>query len=91
MRLPELPKRRADLIFRQVEEDFVVYDPVSHGTALINASMAILLDLCDGSRTLDDIATLVVDTYAGDRDEILAGLRSSLADLTARGFLRPSP
>ena len=38
------PKVRADLVFRTVDEDLVVYDPLSDRTSLLNLSAAVILD-----------------------------------------------
>ena len=87
MKGAERPKLREDLVFRQVEEDFVAYDPVSDRTVLLNRSAAVLLDLCDGRRTLDEIAGTLAETYSSHADEIRRDLESSLEELRAQGLL----
>ena len=78
MKLPEHPRQRQDLIFRQIDEDFVVYDPVTDHTLLLNASSAAVLDLCDGSRTLDDMVHEVATAFRVEpdavRDEVVTAL-----------------
>lgn len=85
--LPERPRLRDDLIFRQVEEDFVVYDPVSDRTALFNLTAAAVLDLCDGSRTAGEIAEAVAETFSAEVSEVSENVASSLKEFRAHGLL----
>ena len=50
-----VPDRRPDLIFRQIDDDVCVYDPVRDRILLLNATSALILDLCDGTRTWEQI------------------------------------
>ncbi len=90
MRLPERPKLRDDLIFRQVEEDFVVYDPVSDRTALLNLSAAVVFDLCDGTLTIREIADEVATVFTEEQRDLLADVETVLRDLCVQGFLDPN-
>jgi hypothetical protein len=80
------PKLRAELIFRQLEEDLVVYDPVTDITALLNASAAAVLDLCDGTRESHEIAAEVAAMLKVDGQSISGEVKKALNDLSARGY-----
>jgi PqqD family protein of HPr-rel-A system len=76
------PKLRDDLIVREVDEDYVVYDPVSDITALLNSSAAMVLTQCDGATTVEEIFAniearfgLEERTVAGDIERILEEFR----------------
>ena len=86
----EYPRWRDDLIFRQVDEDFVVYDPVTDRTALLNLSAAAVLDLCDGSHTAAEIAAEVAAAFGEPERDILADVEKTLNNFTAQGFFEPA-
>ena len=89
MKPPQHPTLRHDLIFRQVEEHFVVYDPVTDRTALFNLTAAVVLDLCDGSRTVEEIAAAVAETFAADAAEVAENVTSSIEEFAGQGLLEP--
>lgn len=89
MKLPERPRQRPDLVFRQIDEDFVVYDPVTDHTLLLNASSAAVLDLCDGSRTLDDMTAEVAAAFGVEADAVRTEVETSLEGFARREFFDP--
>lgn len=88
---PKHPRVRDGVIFRQVGKDSVVYSPVSDRTAWLNASAAAVLERCDGRRTMREIASALAAVFAGEERDVLAGVEATVNDLTAQGFLEPSP
>lgn len=55
-----LPKaRRSDLVVTQLDNELLVYDTVSNQAFCLNETAAAIWDRCDGSSTLDDIASEV--------------------------------
>ena len=85
--IPDRPKLRDDLIFREIEEDFVVYDPVTDQTTLLNISAAAVLDLCDGARTLDDITTEIGRLFQSEREAVGQEVERVLQGMASRGLL----
>ena len=90
MKLPERPRSRDDLIYRHVDDDFVVYDPVTDRTSLLNVSAAVFLDLCDGTRTLGEIASAVADVFPAEGEDLEEDVTSTLKDFVAKGLIEPS-
>lgn len=82
------PVVRDDLISRRVDEDFFVYDPVSDRVVLLNLSAAVVFDLCDGTRTPDEIAEEVARVFGSERDEVALGVRAALEQLAGSALLR---
>ena len=87
MKLPARPKLRHDLIFRQVDDDFVVYDPITDRTALFNLTAAVVLDLCDGRRTVDEIAGEVTEIFKADASEVAENVTASLEEFMEHEFI----
>lgn len=74
------PKARRDgLLVRKVGDEVVVYDRDSDTSHLLNEAMRAVWDLCDGSRTVDDIAARV----EGGEEAV----RLALGDLETVGLL----
>lgn len=81
------PHLRADLIVRQIEEDFVVYDPITDGTALLNAAAAAMLEFCDGHHTAEEIASDVAQLFALEADAVTRDVQTALADFDSHRWL----
>lgn len=90
MTLSLRPKLRGDIIFRRVEDDFVIYDPVTDRTAFLNLSAAVVVDLCDGTRTPDEIAQESSAAFSVDKANIIGGVEQVIHELTTHGFLAMS-
>ncbi|NQU47967.1 MAG: PqqD family protein [Planctomycetes bacterium] len=50
------PQIRSEIVIREIDGEYAVYDPVSDRVALLNLSAITVLDLCDGTRTTAEIA-----------------------------------
>ena len=82
----ETMTRAVEALPRHIDDDFVVYDPMSDTTTLLNVSSAAVLDLCDGTRTLDDMAGEVAKAFQVEPDAVRGAVRSSLDDFASRRF-----
>lgn len=80
------PKVRADLVFRTVDEDLVVYDPLMDRTSLLNLSAAAILDLCDGTRDARAIASVLREELGGEAEVPEDDVERMLAELQGQGF-----
>jgi hypothetical protein len=76
------PRQSEPLELNEADDGLVVYDPAQETVHHLNASAALIFDLCDGTRDAETIARLLAEAYSLDappRDEALAGLQD-LAD-----------
>ena len=64
---------RDDIVTRVIDDELVIYDPVSDLTALLNISAAVAVDLCDGTRSLDEIVAEVRELF-GDLPDGIDGI-----------------
>jgi len=62
-----LPNARADLEIIAADEGFVVHDASREVVHYLNQTAAIVLSLCDGARSIDEIAGLIEGQF--DLDE----------------------
>ena len=81
------PLLRADLIVRQIEEDFVIYDPITDSTAFLNLAAAAVLELCNGHHTPEEIESEVAQFFALQADAIASDVQTALASFDSHGWL----
>ena len=56
---------RRDVAAKQVGTDLIVYDFANRNLHVLNATAAEVFKLCDGSRTLEGIAEILVKSFCG--------------------------
>jgi len=81
------PNRVGALEINEAEDGLVVYDPAQDMVHHLNASAAVIFDLCDGTRDPESIAAVLGDAYelhTPPLEQALAGLR----DLAGRRLIR---
>jgi hypothetical protein len=72
------PIRCEGLEIDEAEDGLIVFDPREDMVHHLNPSAAIIFDLCDGSRDLDEIVALLGEIYelgTLPREDALVGLR----------------
>ena len=81
---PVLP-RHAKLKFDQTRQVWVILAPER---VLAPDEIAVeVLQMCDGVRSVGEIADLLAQKYAAERDAILSDVIAMLQDLADKGFL----
>lgn len=74
----KLPAARADLEVIASDEGFVVHDASREVVHYLNQTAAIVLSLCDGKRSIDEIGELIQGQFGLDempRDDVLDTLK----------------
>jgi PqqD family protein of HPr-rel-A system len=86
-----LPRVREDVLSREVEDELLLYDPRSGETLLLNASAAVIADLCDGERDPEAIARAILDAVPdADAAIVRADVHKTIDELRAKGMLAPA-
>ena len=83
------PSRRPELLSRSVDDEVVVLDRAAERVHQLNATAGFVWLHCDGQRTPEDLAALVGERFAGAPGDVLADVRSILADFGRLGLLAP--
>jgi len=81
-----LPTARADLEVIASDEGFVVHDAAQEIVHYLNQTAAIVLSLCDGKRSIDEIGELIQGQFGLDetpRDDV----SETVKKLEAEGLL----
>ena len=85
---PSNPRVRPDVIFRQLSDDWVIFDPVSNQIHVLNLSAALVWASCDGTRGLDDIVRGVAASYDGTtEDAVRSDVEAALDRFGLEGLL----
>lgn len=86
------PTRVRNLATRRISDDETVVMSEA-GTALIlNEVGAVIIDLCDGTRSVDEIAAIVCASLAGATEErVRADVRAFVSQLSASGCIVEAP
>jgi hypothetical protein len=85
------PRLREDVAIRHLDGEYLAYDPVSDRTVLLNASAAATLELCDGSRTPEEIACDVEEAFGSPAFFRSEDVALVLRALEQQGLLEPPP
>lgn len=82
------PRRREGLSERPLPDELVLYDPETDKAYLLNRSAAAIWDLCDGERSLPELAVELAGNAAPNED-LLREVASAVARLCAEDLLEP--
>ena len=92
MTTTDRPRARDDIVFRQIDEDFVVYDPVKDTTTLLNPSAAVILGLCDGTLSLQHIEEELARIFSIEREVATRDVANVIRELRLNGLIElPAP
>ena len=92
-RLSRRPRRLAELDINQIEDGFVIHQANRDRAHYLNHSAVVVLELCDGQRSVSDIAECIRKVYGlgtaprRDVEDVLAKLAAEglIADVPAPG------
>ena len=85
------PALRDELVIGQVDDEVLVYDPVSDRTTVLNWSAAAVLDLCDGERTVAEIIAALGQAVPAPAGDIGSEIKDTIRNLAAKGLLANAP
>ena len=83
----EHPRLREDVLFREVEDELLLYDPRTGETLLLNDTAAAIADLCDGSISTTSIVQEIVSLVGADPAQVEADVEKIIGELGERGFV----
>lgn len=76
------PKQRADLLARDMGDETVLYDNDSGSVHVLNATGQVIWRLCDGQRSVEDMAAFLRLTFRIDASiDVNRDVLETLADL----------
>ncbi len=85
------PRRREDLLIREVEDELLVYDPRSGETFLLNETAATIFDLLDGQTPIPLIAQEVLAVLPADPEIVRADVEGIIVQFREKGLVEDGP
>jgi hypothetical protein len=85
--LNDIPRHRRGHHFEELDGEGVVYGRTRSKTFFMNDTASAVWKLCDGSRTVKDIAVVLEDVYPENKSEIAADVLQIVDRLVAEGLL----
>lgn len=87
--IPERPVARSDLVFRELADEWVLFDPEGRRLHVMNLTAALVWTHLDGERSLPEIVDAVRGAF-GDpppEDAVEADVREALETFASKGLL----
>jgi hypothetical protein len=72
-----------------LDDRLLIYNPNGGDVVELNASAALVVQLCDGERTVGAIAKLISDAFPGAASDIAIDIPSVVQELVGDGMLEP--
>ena len=89
----ERPKRRSDVIFRPLDDSWVLFDPGTEQLHVLNLSAALVWEFLDGETGLEGLADAVGSAFDPPvaASEVMTDVQSVLERFQGAGLLDPAP
>jgi len=81
------PRAREDLLFRQVDDEWVVFDPAASELHVLNLTAALIWSHCTGELTPEQIAEAVGAAYDIEPERARADVQATLQRFREAGLL----
>ena len=87
--ITDKPLGRAEVVFRQLDEEWVIFDPKTHRLHALNLTAALVWEHCTGEMTMPEIASVVAEAFPQpvDPDAVLRDVEGAVAQFHAEGLL----
>lgn len=82
------PRQLPDAKVYRLGEELLIYVPGLETAHALNRSAVAIWELCDGTRTIEDICGEIGDCLRRPGEELAADVRAGLARLEALGLLQ---
>ena len=84
----QFPRRVGRVVQHEIDGEIVLYDPKRNRVHTLNPTAAVIWQLCDGSRTADQLAEDMAILYTMDLSVIKGDLSQMLRELEESHLLR---
>ena len=77
---PTMPEARGDIVFRQVGDEWLLFDPITGEIHVLNLSAALLWSHCDGTTPVATVLATLGEAFgdAPSREELLGEAHATL-------------
>ena len=81
------PKRREDLLKRDLEDGCVLYDEKTSQVYTLNTTAALIWEYCDSKTSIEQIAEELADASDSKKEEMIEDVRKIITDFHKKGLL----
>jgi len=80
-------KQNKEVIFRQEQEEAILFNPDNSDIVFINSTGCFIWDLCNGKNSQKDIIDTMLNEFDTTKDKAEEDLSKFLSDLESRKFV----
>lgn len=77
-------RRRSGVLERDVDEEKILFDQEDNQIHQLNSTAAFIWELCDGNRSIEDIANMVADNFDVSFSVALTDVKAVLTEFQKR-------
>jgi len=87
--LPDRPRARDDVVFRQLDEEWVIFDPVVDRLHALNLTAALVWSHLTGEHSVPQVADAVAAAFATpvEPESVLPEVRDAIERFASEGLL----
>ena len=85
--MESLVARNEDIVWRRIEDEIVAIGSDGFTVHVLNKTAAYIWDLCDGTKSLDEIAVCLCECYDVAPDEAIADVQDTIGKFEGLGLL----
>jgi hypothetical protein len=79
--------KNPDLFVEDMDEEILLYEAGSHRAIYLNETAALVWRLCDGTRTVQEVAEMLAENYPDARADLPRDIESAVEMLLREGAL----
>jgi PqqD family protein of HPr-rel-A system len=83
----DIPQVREDILFRELDDGCVLYDPASEKVHALNQTAGLLWCLIDGNRSVAEMAETLAEASGADAEQVLGDAIRTLEGFERQGLL----
>ena len=81
------PRQKPDFKLEKMDDDLLLFHPSQNKIFYCNETAALIWQLCNGERTLEDINTLITTAYPESAETIASEIQNTLQQFFEQGAI----
>lgn len=86
---PERPRPNRDLVYRDVGDELMFYEREGDRVHILNGTARAIFHLCDGARSVEEIADAVRERFEVDADTARRDVHEAIERMVSLGIVEP--
>jgi len=81
------PRQAEGVMLTDADEESILYDPNQGNVHILNETGASIWNLCDGKRTIEEIAKIIEEEFEAEDESVLEDVREFVDELEKQGLI----